>query len=172
LPEVTINAADLEALLFAAGAANGSPEAKKILKRDVQFEQVEGRLTDAIKRAGDEWRKAYRAAEFPERFKVNEEEIAFLKGLAEKGAVFRFGMVEPLNDMVDRSYIKKMLVEYGVYSEQVAWSTSGDVDRMTHAERRVRLTADAIEMLKARYATHVTPVEPMELAGPAQQTER
>ncbi len=171
MPEVTINAADLEALLFAAGCANANPEAKKLLRRDPQFEQVEGRLTDAIKRAGDSWRKAGRADAFPERFSVDEQEIAYLKSLAEKGAVFRLGMVEPMNDTVPRSYVTKMLVEYGIYAEQVTWTTSGDNDQMNHAERRVRLTADARRILEARYAGNVSPVIPMELPAPQPQTE-
>lgn len=147
MPEVTINAADLEALLFAAGAANASPEAKKILKRDPQFEQVESRLSDAVKNAGDLWRRASRKEEFPERFIVAPNEIAFLKSLAAKGADRRFGMEE--NIPIDRRYITKSLVELGVYTEQVIWPNSGE-DRFQHVTRRVRLTYFAAEAI-AKY---------------------
>lgn len=149
MPEVTINAADLEALLFAAGAANGTPEAKKILMRDAQFESAAPRLDAAIKNAGDAWRKSLRAEEWPDRFVIEPHELDFLKSLARMGATSRFGMVEPISDTIPRSYITKSLLEYGIYSEQVAWSTSGETDRMSHAERRVRLTADARQILQS-----------------------
>lgn len=149
MPEVTINAADLEALLFAAGAANGTPEAKKILMRDAQFESAAPRLGAAIKNAGDAWRKANRAQEWPERFVIEPHELDFLKRVAGMGAASRFGMIEPINDTIPRPYITKSLLEYGIYSEQVTWSTSGDTDQMSHAERRVRLTGDARQILKS-----------------------
>lgn len=157
MPEVTIDTDDLEALLFAAGAANASPEAKKILKRDPQFEQVESRLTGACKNAGDAWRKSKRAEEWPDRFKVNEHEIRFLKVLVSQGAGRRMGIMEEVP--IARSYITKGLVELGIYSESVTWSNSG-TDHFQHQERRVRITNDAAQILANSAFDVGQPVKP------------
>lgn len=165
MPEVTIDTEDLEALLFAAGAANASPEAKKILKRDPQFEQVEGRLTDACKNAGDAWRKSKRAKEWPDRFKVDEYEIRYLKLLVARGAGRRLGMQEEVP--VPRSYITKGLVELGIYSESVTWSNSG-TDHLHHEQRRVRITSDAVQIL----ANSAFDVGPPARPAPADEVDR
>lgn len=144
MPEVTIDTDDLEALLFAAGAANANPEARKILRRDPQFEQVEERLASACKTAGDAWRKSKRAEEWPDRFKVDEYEIRFLKVLVNQGAGRRMGITEEVP--IARSYITKGLVELGIYSESVTWSNSG-TDHLQHEQRRVRITNDAAQIL-------------------------
>ncbi len=145
---VTIDFSDLEALLFTAGAAMADPEVRKKIKRNSQFEQVEDRISDAVKRAGDAWRKAGRAKECPERFQIKETEIFYLQHLEQLGASDRRGIVVP--PTMPRSYITKGLVELGVWRETIIWANSGEANH-EYVERRARLTGDAAEILAQLY---------------------
>lgn len=147
MPEVTIAADDLQALLFASGAAQAaSKDIRSTLRRDPQFEQVESQLADAIKRTGDAWRKAGRPKEFPERFQVSAEDMQLLRNYRAMGAASAKGIQERYHGEAPRSLITKGLLELGVWREIIIWANAGE-ERFENVERRFRLTPDAIEML-------------------------
>lgn len=148
MPDVTLDADDLQALLFAAGCANASPAAKKILKSDPQFEEVEPRLTEAIDRAGRAWRKAGRKEEWPERFEITAQDLQLLRSFFNLGAHGRRGVAEAYFGQAPRSLLTKGMIELGVWRETIAWSNSGE-EATQHVERRFRLTQDALEFLEA-----------------------
>ena len=138
MPEVTINATDLEALLFAAGSANASSEAKKLLRRDPQFEQVEGRLADAIKRAGDSWRGALRQEANPQRFVGIRIpfELRYLCDLEARGGATR---IRRRASAAPRKrpavWLQNGFVDVGIYEATYAWTSRTDKDKPL--ERRV-----------------------------------
>lgn len=80
MPTVTVDAKDLEALLFATSGIKDLEAALDQRRSNPMVRSVQGRLAAAHDRLATEWRRANREADWPKRV-VTEVEIAELRAM-------------------------------------------------------------------------------------------
>ncbi|MFP5248653.1 MAG: hypothetical protein ACLGP3_02355 [Acidobacteriota bacterium] len=156
MPTVTVDAADLEALLFATSGIKDLEAALQQRKSNPLVKSGEGRLTGAHDRLSAAWRRANREESWPTRT-VTEVDIAELR------AMFATTEVAILSRYPQRLAQELLLVESGPVWEglKIEWPAPADPEfrlqqsgvpryaaRLTHYGRQV-LQAAGVAWLEA-----------------------
>lgn len=158
MPQVTVDAKDLEALIFGTaglkGVAQACQSALKVADNDPLVQNAKPDFELAHDRLAKAWREAQRRETRPEIFRdPTPHELQAMVDLYQAGALGKRGQeisVRSARYSQLRALLLTGMAEYGAAREAVMWGSSGEVAVTDFPEvQRVRLTPRGRDMAYA-----------------------